>query len=282
MPHPICLCIGAAHWDVIARASMVPGRGVDLPGSVSRRPGGVALNVAVGLVRAGIPSALCAAVGRDPEGNALVGWLASAGVPTSHLTRGSWPTGAYTAIEGPDGALFAAVADCTALDRAGETVLHPLLAGSVPRVVVADGNLAPAVLDRLFGLPCRLVLVPASTTKVARLRPALARGRATLVLNRLEAEALLGRPFRDSRMAAAALCAAGAYEAVVTDGAAAASRTGPEGTVSLEPPSVSGGVTGAGDAFAAALVAADLAGFRPAEGLGRALVASTRHIAGVR
>jgi pseudouridine kinase len=98
------------------------------------------------------------------------------------------------------------------------------------------------------------------------------------VVNRAEAEALLGRPLRDSRIAAAALCAAGAREAVVTDGAAATSRMGPGIAVTLPPPAATGGTTGAGDAFAAALLAADLAGLAPDAALARALEAASHHM----
>jgi sugar/nucleoside kinase (ribokinase family) len=44
--------IGAAHWDVVARAAAPLAAGADVPGRVVRRVGGVAANVALGLARA--------------------------------------------------------------------------------------------------------------------------------------------------------------------------------------------------------------------------------------
>lgn len=272
-------CIGSAHWDIVARAALPPTAGADLPGRIVRRPGGVALNVALGLARAGVACEILTVLGRDPDGDALARLAAEAGVNAAFVRRSDAATGRYLAIEGPDGGLFAAVADCAALDAGAEALVMALAARPLPPVVVADGNLDPAALARLVALPGpRLVLVAASPAKAGRLRAAIARGRADVVLNRREAEAVLGRPLRDSRIAAAALCAAGAREAVVTDGAAAATRTGPGFTVTLAPPAASGGTTGAGDAFAAALVAADLAGLDPEPALAHALAVAARHL----
>lgn len=278
MPRTTCLCIGAAQWDIVARAASPPAPGDDLPGRITRRPGGVALNLAIGLAREGVAVELVSVLGTDPDGDALLAALAAERVGTDRIRRGPWPTGSFVAIERPDGALFAAVADCSGLDRAGPALLDAIGRVHCPPLVAADGNLAPLLLDRLLALPTRLVLVPASPAKVLRLRPALARGRATFIVNRREAETLLGRAFRDSRIAAAALCAAGAHEAVVTDGANAATRSGPAGTTTLPSSPATGGTTGAGDAFAASLIAADLAGLAPAQSLAHALAAGRSHI----
>ncbi len=267
------VCIGAAHWDIVGRTTMPPVVGGDLPGRVERRPGGIALNLALGLAGAGIRAELLAALGRDTEGDILLEIAARAGVATGRALRLDAPTGSHLAIAGPDGTLFAAVADCTDLGAAGMSLLEPLACGPCPPLVVADDSLDAAATTHLLTLPARrLVLVPACPSRAARLRPALARGRASLILNRAGAEAILGRSFRGSRIAAAALCAAGAHEAVVTDGAAPASRTGPDGTVTVPPPPGSGGVAAGADAgFAAALIAADLGGFVPAKALSFAL-----------
>ncbi|HFQ15736.1 MAG TPA: kinase, partial [Rhodobacteraceae bacterium] len=52
------LCIGSVLWDVIGRS---PGRlapGADVPGRISRLPGGVAMNIAMMLARFGLTPAL--------------------------------------------------------------------------------------------------------------------------------------------------------------------------------------------------------------------------------
>lgn len=269
-------CIGAARWDIIGRAAEPPSSGGSLPGRVARRPGGIALDVALGLARAGIPAELVAVLGRDAEGDVLLEIATRAGVGIALSLRLDAPTGHHVAIEGPEGEVFAAVADCAELGTAGARLLDPLARGPCPPLVIADDSLDAAATTRLLTLPAlRLVLVPSGPAGAARLRPALARGRASLILDRSGAEAMLGRSFRDSRIAAAALCAAGAHEAVVTDGAAPASRTGPDGTVTVPVPPGSMGLRGGGAAgFAAALLAADLKGFAPDEALSRALAAA--------
>ena len=62
------LCVGAAHWDVIGRASVPLAEGADVPGRIQRRSGGVALNIARGVAVLEGASRLCSVVGDDgPE-----------------------------------------------------------------------------------------------------------------------------------------------------------------------------------------------------------------------
>lgn len=284
------LCVGAAHWDMIARTRAPLPLGADVPGRVIRRPGGVALNVARALAALDCPVVLLSAIGRDVSGLELQAAMAESGVATLGLTRRRGPTDCYLAVEGPDGALHAAVADCDGLDEAGATILAPLRDGrvSVPGrpwdgPVVVDGNLSAAVLDELVGVhlarDAPLAIVPASPFKTARVAAVLARRPATLYLNRAEAETLCAASFCDSVAAATALLGRGIAEAVVTDGAAAATVASAEGVVSLMPPAVPIlGVTGAGDTFVAAHLLARAEGADPETALRAALDASARHI----
>lgn len=263
---PEFLCIGAAHWDLVARAAAPPVPGCDLPGTVSRRPGGVALNLARGLAAAGRAVGLMAAIGRDPEGEALVALLAAEGVDTGLLIR-SASTDRYLAIEGPDGALFAGIADCCALERAA---FRPPTGPARP---VLDGNLPGAVLATLADRPGRVV-VAASPAKAAALRVHLAG--ATLICNRAEAGAILGAAPPDAAAAAQALAGI-ALRALVTDGARPAALAMPEGLVTALPDTMPGQETGAGDALAAGFLAAEAAGASPAAALSAALAAAARH-----
>ena len=68
---PDILCIGSVLWDVIGRTPSHMRAGADLPGRISRLPGGVAMNIAVTLHRFGLTPALLTAIGRDPEGHEL-------------------------------------------------------------------------------------------------------------------------------------------------------------------------------------------------------------------
>ena len=185
------VCLGAAHWDVLGRAAVPLAPGADVPGRVSVRPGGVAFNVASALAARGMKTMLVAAVGRDAEGDRLAGAIAAAGIGTDHLLRHSGATDSYLAIEGPDGALHAAVADCAGIEATGAALLGPLaeaLHGAAGLVI--DGNLPEAVVASLAcsrtGLT-HVALVSASPEKAARLRPALALAQATLYANVAEA-----------------------------------------------------------------------------------------------
>jgi pseudouridine kinase len=280
------LCAGAALWDVIGRAAAPLPHGADVPGRVERRPGGVALNVALALAGFGHPVALLAAIGRDPAGEALAARLAAAGVSTAGLYRHGGATDTYVAIEDMKGELHAAVADCAGLEAAGEALLAPLADGrlAAPGWVVADGNLPAPVLARLLDHPAssaaRFAIVPASATKAAALATLSAARPVALYLNRAEAGALCGAAFPDSRAAALALRAFGVAEAIVTDGAAAVAVADEAGVLMLAPPPIAArSVTGAGDAFVAAHLAACADGLAPEPALRAAIAASARHIA---
>lgn len=268
------LCVGAAHWDWIARAATQPSPGSDLPGRVVRRPGGVAFNIALALAEQGLRVALRARIGRDADGAALVEAAAAAGIATDLVLRHPGPSNRYLAIEGPDGALFGAVADCRGVDASGAALASDL--GGGWRCLVIDGNLPDAALAVLPAAD--LVLAAASPAKAARLRP-LAQAGARLYLNRAEAEALCGARFTTAREAALAVRRLGATEAVVTDGAAPAAASGPDGLAVRAPaPAATRSLTGAGDRFLATHLAVRLAGAAPEAALAAALAAATRHI----
>ena len=62
---PDILCIGSVLWDVIGRTASHMRVGSDVPGRIHRLPGGVAMNIAMTLVRFGLRPALLSALGRD-------------------------------------------------------------------------------------------------------------------------------------------------------------------------------------------------------------------------
>lgn len=287
------LCIGAAHWDLIGRAARAPRPGDDLPGTITRRPGGVALNIALGLAAAGVPVALLAVVGRDAAGAALVAVAEAAGIDCTHVLRLSGPTDGYLAIEGPDGALVAAVADCARLEAAGEALLAPVLDSALAAApmpwrgrMVLDGNLSEGVAARLMTDPATAhaarLHVPASPAKAARLARILAVRRAgsdAAVLNRAEAEALAGRSFNGAAEAAVTLVDLGLTQALVTDGTGTLAYAGPEGLVTARPRLVAArSLTGAGDRLAAAHLAAQDAGLDAAAAIEAAVEAVARHL----
>jgi len=72
MSAPEILCIGSVLWDVIGRSASHMRQGSDVPGRITRLPGGVAMNIAMTLVRFGLRPVLLTNIGSDPEGNELV------------------------------------------------------------------------------------------------------------------------------------------------------------------------------------------------------------------
>ncbi len=291
MSLPDILCIGAVHWDVIGRAARALPVGADVPGEIGRRPGGVALNIARALARQGCAVGLLSSVGTDAEGTELVAACEALGLDTRFLHRGAM-TDIYLALES-QGVLVGAVADGRALEAAGRAILDPLADGRLGRdgapwasTAVIDANLAPDAIDALADLPllsrARLRLVPASPAKAARLVPLMRHPQAVLHLNRAEAEAICGSRLATARAAAEALLALGCARVVVTDGPCpAADGCREAGVLEALPPAVPlRRITGAGDAFLAAHLAAEWQGVPRPIALQAALAAAATHVSG--
>ncbi len=288
---PDALCAGSVLWDVIGRAPGQLARGDDLPGRVRRAPGGVALNIAAALAGEGLTPALLGAVGQDAAGDALVAACAALGLATGWLERPArGATDRYVGIE-DDAGLVAAVADTRLLDAAGATVLAALADGRLggPAApwsgpLVLDGNLPAGVLAAAAAAPwlalADLRLASASPAKAARLAPFAGHPRATVYLNLAEAAALAQGSPADASAAVRALLRMGFARAVVTDGPRAAAAGYPDGQIAATPPRVAVcRVTGAGDAFLAAHLAAERSGAAPDVALARALDRAARHVA---
>jgi pseudouridine kinase len=274
------LCVGAAHWDRIGRSPWRIAPGGDVPGTVTRSPGGVALNIALGVAVEGMRPGLLASVGTDAQGADLIAAATAAGIDCTHLQRlPGRATDLYLAIEGPEG-LVAAVADSGTLEAGASAIDAPFAPGGALAAwagpLVLDGNLPVSVLARLMQHPgpsaAPLCLVPASPAKAARLRGLLGHPRLTIHGNVTEAAALIGKDIADAETAAQALCALGFARAVVTDGAGPAADAGRGHLVTRQPPKVAVcRVTGAGDRFIAAHIAATIRGAAPEDALAIAL-----------
>ncbi|MGR3756198.1 MAG: PfkB family carbohydrate kinase [Tranquillimonas sp.] len=291
-PAPDIVCIGSVLWDVVGRSSAHMRLGSDVPGRIARVPGGVAMNVAMTLAQFGMRPALLSAVGRDAEGAALIAECDARGLLTGHLYRSDdLPTDTYMAVEGANG-LIAAIADAHSLEAAGDRILRPLAdgrLGSADRpwqgAVVLDGNLTEMLLaqiaDSALFAAADLRVAPASPGKAQRLRPLLRHPHATLYVNLEEASLLAHRPFDTAPAAAAGLVAEGAARVLVTDGSAPAAEAGHRGTREARPPEVLvTRVTGAGDTFLAAHIAAEHRGQDPDAALDTALRAAAAYVSG--
>lgn len=290
---PDILCIGSVLWDIIGRSPAAMRLGSDVPGRITRLPGGVAMNIAMTLARFGLRPALLTAIGLDAEGEELISACARLGLETAFVYRSEdLPTDRYMAIEGANG-LIAAVADAHSLEAAGEKILRPLADGRLgspaapwPGPIALDGNLTEALLAEiaasLLFSAADLRVAPASPGKAERLRPLLAHPRATLYVNLEEANLLSKVPAASAAEAAETLLTRGAGRVLVTDGGrSAAEGTQGKGVIEGTPPQVLvTRVTGAGDTFMAAHLVAERSGAGRQAALAAALDAAAAYVSG--
>jgi pseudouridine kinase len=263
------LCIGSVLWDVIGRSETTMRQGSDMPGRITRRPGGVALNIGMALARFGLKPALLSAVGSDSEGTELMAACQVRGLNTDYIYRSDdLPTDVYMAVEGTNG-LIAAIADAHSLETAGDKILRPFQDGSLPApyqgAVALDGNLTVDLLSEMaqsdLFAQADLRVAPASPGKAQRLAPFMRAKRGTLYVNLEEAGLLCQCAFNGSAEAATGLLARGALRVVVTDGDGPATMAQAGTLLTLQPPAVHvTRITGAGDTFMAAHIAAELRG----------------------
>jgi sugar/nucleoside kinase (ribokinase family) len=293
MASPDLLCLGSVLWDIIGRAPSAMRLGSDVPGRITRLPGGVAMNIAMTLARMGLRPGLLTAIGRDAEGDELIAACTRLGMETDYVYRSDdLPTDRYMAIEGANG-LIAAVADAHSLEAAGAKVLSPLADGRLGSAaapftgtVALDGNLTESLLSDIAASPlfaaADLRVAPASPGKAERLRPLLAHPRATLYVNREEASLLAKAEFPDAPAAAAGLVARGARRVLVTDGGrtAADCAAGLPVETATPPAVMVARVTGAGDTFMAAHLVAERRGAGRQAALAAAIIAAADYVSG--
>jgi pseudouridine kinase len=293
MNTPDILCIGSVLWDVIGRSPAAMRLGSDVPGRITRLPGGVALNIAMTLRRFGLVPGLLSAVGRDAEGDELAARCVEMGMVTETLYRSEdLPTDIYMAVEGANG-LIAAIADAHSLEAAGDKILRPLADGRLGSVeapysgvIALDGNLTESLLSQIAtsALFARadLRVAPASPGKAERLLPLLSHPSATLYVNLEEAGLLAKRAFDTAPEAAEGLLERGAARVLVTDGGkTCAEGSRGAGVITATPPQVMvARVTGAGDTFMAAHIVATRLNTPRQEALNRAIIAAADYVSG--
>ncbi len=290
---PDILCIGSVLWDIIGRSPVAMRLGSDVPGRITRLPGGVAMNIAMTLARFGLTPALLSTVGKDAEGDELVAACMRLGLITDHLYRSEdLPTDIYMAVEGANG-LIAAIADAHSLEASGDKILRPMADGRLGShvepwagMVALDGNLTVTLLSQIASSPlfarADLRVAPASPGKAERLQPFVTHSSATLYVNLEEAGLLCVTAFSSAPEAAAALLARGAARVLVTDGGrvCADGQRGADVIVASPPPVMVARITGAGDTFMAAHIVAERKGAGRAQALDAALQAAATYVSG--
>jgi sugar/nucleoside kinase (ribokinase family) len=268
------IVVGDIMTDVVAVHGGQLAVGSDTPARIRVGGGGSGANTAAWLAFAGAPVTLVGAVGADPAGEARVRELASAGVACAVPVKEA-ATGAVVVLSGgaertmlaDRGAnLLLTPADVDAGAALAPAARHLHLSG----YALLDGASREAGRYALAAAAARGLTTSVDAASAAPLRglPFLAwvRGVDLLLANADEAATLVGPGAPD---VLARRLASGVAHAVVKcgpDGAVWASAHGPVVAVPAEPAEVVD-PTGAGDAFAAGLLAAWLAGAEPGEAL---------------
>jgi sugar/nucleoside kinase (ribokinase family) len=294
------LVVGDLVTDVIAALTGPVRPGTDTPAQIRVAGGGQGGNTAAWLAHRGVPVTLVAAVGGDPAGRERLAELTTAGVDLAVRTVPGEPTGTLVVIStGRDRTMLAdrgaagelAPADIDAALAAWPDTRHLHLSG----YVLLDEGTRPAGRHALATAAQRGLTTSvdaASAGPLRRVGPnrflAWVRGVDLLLANAPEAAALAAtnraaEPVtgRAGAAAAGAVLARVATAGVVKLGAAGALWAGPNRVVRVTAPAVTvRDPTGAGDAFAAGLLAEWLAGagpdraLRAGVALGAAAVAS--------
>jgi pseudouridine kinase len=256
------VCIGAANVDRKLRSLAPLVMGTSNPAAANESFGGVARNIAENLARLGAPVALMTAVGSDAAGAALLAHAQDAGIDTgATLKLADASSGTYTAVLDGAGDMVVALADMGLYDALTPAWLDArTLLRANAAMVVADLNLprvtVAALIDAVDRDAVSLVIVAVSVPKMARLPDAL-HGVRLAILNEGELAARVGRTLTttaDFGAACRAVQDQGARDVVVTRGALGVFYTTPDGIAHLPAPQAEPvDVTGAGDAFAAAV-----------------------------
>lgn len=266
--------IGGANIDIAGKPfrKLIPAD--SNPGEVSLSAGGVGRNIAENLARLGVEVKLFTAVGRDMHGDKIVEEAGRAGIDVSHVKRcDGAATGTYLAILDEAGDMNVAVASMGIMAQIDIDYLdanRDIIAAG--RAAVFDTNPGQEALRHGAGLfrDMNLYLDPVSHTKALRVKDFIGLF-GTIKPNRIEAEALSGiRITGESslRNAAEYFHNQGVRQVIITMGADGSFYSDARGAGVVKSAKVfPKNATGAGDAFQAALVYAQLEGMDLAEGV---------------
>ncbi len=281
---PFVVAVGGANVDVHGGPAAKLRLRDSNPGSVHSSPGGVARNIAENLARLGFDCRLIAAVGDDHYGELIVRQGRSAGIHMQHVLRlDGEQTSTYLSVLDETGDMRVAIADMAILDRLDLQRLaahEPLLRQAT--AIVLDTNLSDTALAYLTGaFAGRPIFVDTvSSAKATRIRPFL-NAVHTLLPSMLEAEALSGMQGGSKRRMsdmAKWFHDQGVRHIYITLGRKGVffSADGERGVrAPAQPMRKSVNANGAGDAFAAGMVAAWLRDWALAERLEFAMAAAS-------
>ncbi len=286
--NPIVL-IGGANLDIVGRSRTTIIPRDSNPGTVRFSIGGVGRNIAENLARLGVPVELVCGLGPGPEAVMIENHCREAGLGMNHCIRaGGNATSAYLALSDEQGDMAWAVSDMSAADALVPEALEPIrpLLESAP-LVIADTNIPADSLTWLSGAcgNTPLYIDPVSTTKALKISDILSSVH-TLKLNLIEARSLVpegsavssdvGDPPAEAALLARMLRKSGVSRVVITFGGGRVFWDGDRYQGFYEHETVPMiDATGAGDAFFAGLIYADLLGSLPEQAMKTAAAAAT-------
>jgi len=265
--------VGDVMVDVVVRLSEPLARGSDAPARIRFHGGGSAANTAAWLAAAGAEPVLVGTVGDDERGREARAGLVAHGVDARVAVDPELPTGTCLVLVGPDGERTMAP-DAGANDALDERDLADELLADGDHLHVSGYSLlrsgsrdaSRAAIARASDAGMTVSVDPSSSALLSPDFVDWAGGAGLLLPNASEAHALTGES--DPERAARAL-AERFGEVVVTLGPAGALWTDGEAVLraAAEPVDEVVDSTGAGDAFAAGLLTARVAGMSTAEAL---------------
>ena len=276
--------VGDVMVDVVTRLSGPVAPGSDSPARIAFEGGGQAANTAAWLAVAGAPVSLVARVGEDAAGRSAVAELAALGVDTRVAVDDERPTGTCVVLVAADGerTMFpdAGANGALAPDDLSGDLLKP---GSHLHVagyaLLRDGSREAALsaVERAGAAGMSVSVDPSSAALLSDGPARLGAGVDLLVPNALEARALTGL---DDPVDAARALAASFPEVVVTLGERGALWTDGADLVRVEAePATVVDTTGAGDAFAAGLLAGRVRGAGASAALSAGCALAARAVA---
>jgi len=276
---PRVTVLGSLNMDISVTVPRLPEPGATVLGSAARfTPGGKGANQAVAAARLGACVRMAGCVGDDDFGRRLLAALREEGVGHDDVrVTADAPTGLAMISVDHAGENIITVAP-GANHEAGPAEVRAALAEPQNVLVVCAEipvEVIVAALARHHASILNLAPVPEPTADAAAI---VAGARPDwLVVNEIEAGAVLGRPVHglaEAGEAAAALLTTGARHAVVTAGAHGAALAGPDGAGAIGAFRVDAVDTvGAGDTFVGALAVALAAGVPAAEAVRAAAAA---------
>ncbi|MEU4567706.1 PfkB family carbohydrate kinase [Micromonospora sp. NPDC023956] len=284
--------VGDIVTDVVAVVAGPLATGSDTPAAIRVTGGGQGANTAAWLAEVGVPVTLVGAVGDDEAGRARVVELTRVGVDCAVTAHGDRPTGSVVVLASDEertmlterGANEELTGAWVRAALAGVPDARHLHLSAYPLLDAATRDAGRTALAAARAAGLTTSVDAASAAPLRRIGAAVfldwVRDVDLLLVNSDEAEVLAGGADPAER---ARTLAATARHVVVKCGSAGAVWAGPDGTVTSAPARrvTVVDVTGAGDAFAAGLLAGWLTGATPTAALARAGDLGARAVSGI-